>query len=90
LADPTEENCPLPDATLADRRRPGRADYENTHLIALLRDQPTIAPPTTAEVDAVPKVRWIDDLSTARGILIGAPIGAAIWAMILVAIWLFL
>jgi hypothetical protein len=89
VADATEDDRPPLDATLTDRRRPGRADYENAHLIALLRDQPTIADPTTAEVDAILKVRrWDDDLSSARGILIGVPIGAAIWAAIVFAIWL--
>jgi hypothetical protein len=88
VADAPEHDRPPPDVTPADRRRPGRADYENAHLISLLRDQPTIAPPATAEVDAVPKVRRVDDLSPARGILIGVLIGAAIWAAIVFAIWL--
>jgi hypothetical protein len=88
VVDATEDDRPPLDETLTNRRRPGRADYENAHLIALLRDQPIIADPTTAEVDAVPKARWSADLSPARGILIGLPIGAAIWALIVFAIWL--
>ena len=59
-------------------------------LIALLRGEPTNTKPATAEVDAVPNVRWwTDDLSPARGILIAMPIGAAVWAVIC-AIWYFL
>jgi hypothetical protein len=53
----------------------------------LLRDQPTIAPPAATEVDAVAKMRWTDDLSPARGILIGLPIGVAMWAAIIFAVW---
>jgi hypothetical protein len=87
VADPTEDDSPTPDATLTDRRRPGRVDYQDAQLLALLRDQPTKTNPASAEVGAVPKVRWTDDLSPARGILIAVPIGAAIWAVIVLAIW---
>jgi hypothetical protein len=88
VADLLDDERATQDLTVTDRRRPGRADYENGHLIALLRDQPTIAPPATAEVDAVPKVKT-DVLSPARGILIGLPIGAAMWAAIIFAVWHF-
>ena len=88
MADPTEDDRLPPDATLTDRRRPGRVDYQDAQLIALLRDQPTKTNPASAE-DAVPKVRWTDDLSPARGILIAVPIGAAVWAVIVLAIWCF-
>jgi hypothetical protein len=71
---------PTLDVTMADRRRPGRTDYQNSHLIAVLRDQPTISNPATAEVDAVPTVLSVDDLALARGILIGLPIATAMWA----------
>jgi hypothetical protein len=78
VVEPTEDDRPPPDATLTDRRRPGRVDYQDAQLLALLRDQPT----KTNESGAVPKVRWTGDLSIARGILIAVPIGAAIWAVI--------
>ena len=87
VADPTEDDRPPPDATLTDRRRPGRVDHQDAQLLALLRDQATKTNPASAEADAVPKVRRTDDLSLARGILIGVPIGAAIWAAIVFAIW---
>jgi hypothetical protein len=81
------------DLTVTDRRRPGRADYQEAHLIALLRGEPTNANSATAEGNAVPKVRWTDDLSPdlspARGLLIGLPIGAAMWAAIIFAVWHF-
>jgi hypothetical protein len=87
VADVLNDERATLDLTVTDRRRRGRADYENGHLIALLRDQPTIAPPATTEVDAVAKVRWTDDLSPARGILIGLPLGVAMWAAIIFAVW---
>jgi hypothetical protein len=89
MAEATEDDRPPLDATPTDRRRPGRVDYQDAQLLALLRDHPTIANPATAELDAVPKVRWTDDLSPARGILIAIPIGAAMWAVIVFAIWCF-
>jgi hypothetical protein len=89
MTDATEDDRPPLDATLTDRRRPGRVDYQDAQLLALLRDQPTKPNPASAEAGAVPKVRWTDDLSPARGILIAIPIGAAMWAVIC-AIWYFL
>jgi hypothetical protein len=75
VADTLEDDRPPLAAMLADRRRSGRKDYENAHLIALLRDQPAITNPAT-EVYTVPKMLSVDDLSSAR-ILIGLPIAAA-------------
>jgi hypothetical protein len=82
------DDCPPLDVTLTDRRRPGRVDYQDAQLVALLRGEPTDAIPATAEVDLVPKIRWTDDPSPARGILIAMPIGAAMWAAIVFDIWL--
>jgi hypothetical protein len=87
VADVLNDERATLDLTVTDRRRPGRADFENGHLITLLRDQPTIAPFATAEVDVVAKARWTDDLSLARGILIGLPIGVTMWAAIIFAVW---
>jgi hypothetical protein len=89
VADTLEDNRPPLAAMLADRRRSGRRDYENAHLIALLRDQPAITNPATAEDDAVPKMLSVDNLSSARGILIALPIAAAMWAVAISAIWSF-
>lgn len=88
VADTLEDDRPPLDVTATDRRRPGRVDYQDAQLIALLRDQPTITNPATAEVDADSEV-VANDLSPARGILIGLPIGAAMWAVIC-GIWYFL
>ena len=80
MAEAIVEDRPPLDVTLAGRRRPGRVDYQDAQLIALLRVQPT--------TPAVPKVLSAADLSPARGILVGLPIGAAVWAVIS-AIWYF-
>jgi hypothetical protein len=79
------------DATLTDRRRPGRADYENANLIALLRNPSLITNPATTEVDATaPQALSVDDLAPARGILTGLLVGVATWAAIVIALWNFL
>jgi hypothetical protein len=90
VADTLEDDRPSLAEMLADRRRSGRRDYESAHLTALLRDQPKIAPPATEAVDAVPKVQWTDDSAPARGILIGLPIGVAMWSAIIFAVWHFI
>jgi hypothetical protein len=56
VADTLEDDRPTLDVKFTDRRRPGRLDYANAHLITLLRNQPTITNPARAEVDAVAKV----------------------------------
>jgi hypothetical protein len=35
-----------------------------------------------------PKVRWTSDMSLARGILVAVPYRGALWAAIILAIWL--
>jgi hypothetical protein len=81
VADTLEGDRPTLDMTVADRRRPGRVDYQDAQLIALLRDQPT-----NANAAAVPRMLSADELSLARGILIGLPVGSAMWAAIVLAI----
>jgi hypothetical protein len=61
MAEATDDDRPPHDAALTDRRRPGRADYQDAQLIPLLRGESTDTNPATAVVDAVPKVRWTDD-----------------------------
>ena len=89
MADAIEDDHLPLDTVLPDRRRPGRVDYQDAQLVALLRGEPTNTDPATVEVDAVAKVRWTDDLSLARGILIGVPIGTAMWAGIVLGLWFF-
>ena len=79
-------------ATITDRRRPGRVEYENAHLVDLLRgagssgepsgsaDDPVVSP---ADSDA-----YDDGLAPARGVLLGSLIGSVAWIVIGLAIWL--
>jgi hypothetical protein len=90
VADATEDDRPPHDATLTDRRRPGRMDFRNGRLIALLRGRPLIVDAAKAEVDAAPKMVPVDDLAPARGVVMGAAIGAALWAAIIFAVWHFM
>lgn len=80
------------DSTLTDRRRPGRVDYQNAHLVDLLRragsgaEAPEAAdnlaaPPADSDTD-------VDALAPARGVLLGSLIGAIAWIAIGLAIWL--
>ena len=62
MADTAEDDRPPNGVTLTDRRRPGRVDYQDAQLIALLRGQPIDPNPVTAEVEAVPNGRRTDDL----------------------------
>jgi hypothetical protein len=78
--------------TLADRRRLGRVDYQNPHLIELLR-APGEAPlpaepveiPADADADADP-----DSPAAARGIIMGMLIGSSIWIAGGLITWLVL
>jgi hypothetical protein len=90
MADAIEDDRPTLDLTLADRRRQGRTDYQNAHLIALLRGQSLNIDPAKAEVDGAPKALSVDDLVPARGIIIGSSIGTAMWAAIVLAVWHFI
>ena len=82
---------PAPDPeVLPDRRRPGRANYRNLHLIALLRaghgasstPDGTGRGPEQAEDTA-------DDLAAARGIAIAVLLGGILW-IVVIAIFLML
>ena len=83
MAEATVDDRPPLDATLSDRRRPWRVDYQDAQLTALLRGEPTNTNP------AIPNLPPADDLSPARGILIGLPIGGAMW-MVVSASWYFM
>ncbi len=85
--------------TATDRRRPGRLQTDNPHLIPLLRN-PASVKPTPAE-EAADRIAPAasdfsgcaeddDSLVPARGITFGVLIGAAMWAMIGAAAWYLL
>jgi hypothetical protein len=87
MADILEDDRLPQDPTLTDRRRPGRVDFENARLIALLRGRSLIIDTAKADVDAAPKaLPAVDDLAPSRGIAIGVSIGAAMWAAIIFAV----
>ncbi len=86
--DPTvEDNAGSGEALLTDRRRPNRQDFENPHLIALLRGEPgadrglATGPATPV---AQPGIASEDDrngLAGARGIAFALLFGAVMWAL---------
>lgn len=92
---PTEDSNPPRSATLNDRRRPGRTDYQNPHLLPLLRGD-LLIDATKADAEAEPKLPFgdmqddDDSLGVSRGILNAAVIGAVIWAAIIFALRHFL
>jgi hypothetical protein len=84
VADTVEDvRAPL-DVPLTDRRSPGRRDYQNAHLIALLRSRSLTVDP--AEVDVAPRAQSVDDPAPARAVVVGVSIGTAMWAVIIIAV----
>ena len=69
----------------SDRRRPGRVDYSNPHLISLLRGE---APPVGPNVEL--PIGEVDSLSTARGIGVSVVLGVIAWVAIAAGLWLVL
>jgi hypothetical protein len=69
--------------TLADRRRLGRVDYQNRHLIELLRapgEAPQPAEPVEVPADADAEADLDPDSpAPARGIMLGLLIGGGMW-----------
>ena len=83
------------EALLRDRRRRNRRDYQNPHLIALLRGQsvvdadvtePVATPTPTAQPDPTGD-RDPGGLTAARGIAYGLLFGSAIWGAVIALIW---
>ena len=83
------------DAVASNRRRPGRVDTENQHLIALFRHPTSIVPTREAEAaDQIaprpPPVEADEDqLAAARGIAIAMLGGALLWGVSGFCIWRF-
>jgi hypothetical protein len=78
--------------TLADRRRLGRVDYQNPHLLNLLRgpaEAPPPAEPEEAPVDAGAE-EDPDSPAPVRGIALGVLIGSGIWIAGGLITWLVL
>lgn len=76
--------------TLRDRRRPGRVNYRNTHLIALLRaGHGSSSTPDGMERGPEHAEDPADDLAVARGIAIAVLLGGILWVVV-IAIFLML
>jgi hypothetical protein len=88
MIDAIENDCPLAGATLSDRRRPSRANHENAHLIALLRDQPLITNLRQGASYESPEALPVGlGLEAARGTVTGLFVGAAMWMVVIFALW---
>ena len=81
----TDKQAPTP-AKIKNRRRLGRNDQVNLHLIPLLRDPVAVdiseLPP--CEAGALP---LSDQLAPARGIAFGLVLSVPLWAVIAGAVW---
>jgi|GEM_PF-3184757 len=72
------------EATLTDRRRPGRIAAVNPNLLPLLRAGERALLPPLPEDEPSPGGRLVD---TGPGVLIGVIGGAALWAAGIGAVW---
>jgi hypothetical protein len=80
---------------LIERRRPGRIEYSNPHVIALMRDPTTLDPAAPADVpgpfhDPDTPADDGDGLAPAKGILAGLVLALPLWALIGAGAWLLL
>ena len=94
MVNTVEDGKEMHSALLSDRRRADRKDYQNLHLIALLRGRHFVEPGGTEaeaapETEAKPEARahLTSDhdhggLTSARGIAYGLLFGAALWTLI--------
>jgi hypothetical protein len=81
-------------AGMHDRRRPGRVEYSDAHLIALLRARqlPDLARPLADGHSGfhLPDAEQYcgDGLGAARGIALGVVLGAVSWTALGAILWL--
>ena len=75
-------------ADTVDRRRPGRRNYENPALIAMLR---SASKPVAIQDEPTPEGRREeDDLAPARGMAVSLLVGMLMWSAIAAGIWALL
>jgi hypothetical protein len=90
-----EDGEEMHSALLSDRRRANRKDYQNPHLIALLRGRRAVEPggveaeaaPVPEATPEAPDGQTNDEdqgssLTSARGVAFGLLFGATLWALI--------
>jgi len=80
------EQVPTP-ARVKDRRRPGRSDQVDPHLIPLLRNPATmnISTPSPLEVNASPPLE--DNLTPIQGIIFDIVSSVPLWAVSVGVAW---
>lgn len=89
MVDPQDRRHDAQDiARLHDRRRPGRIEYTNPHLIALLRRSSSPAAHaaeglTQDEPEDLVERDRADDLRPAVGIAVGIPIAILLWVALI-------
>lgn len=97
----TETTTRLPasdDSAIRERRRPGRTEVANPALIPMLRgefvpddvldtERLDEAPQVTTTDHASTDAAMRDDLSAARGMMLGAVLSLGAWAIIGAIIW---
>ncbi len=85
-----------PTDALNDRRRPGRKNYTNGFLIAMLRrpSQAGAAPDPHAEKASAPEYRddddEVDQLGAAKGLILALAFGLASWMLIGIGLWFWI
>jgi hypothetical protein len=71
--------APVTTAPLVERRRAGRVDYQNPHLIELLRKPGTELPLAEPADELVTAEEDVDPLAPGRGLFLGVLIGTGMW-----------
>ena len=74
--------------TDVERRRPGRVEYTNPALIALLRAPTPDGGKENREVEKDETPAATDDLAPARGMLLSVALGASMWGVICTIAWI--
>ncbi|MGA3004869.1 MAG: hypothetical protein ABSE20_24440 [Acetobacteraceae bacterium] len=84
---------PETSTTLRDKRRSGRREYANPHLIPLLRGQAAPVSDALPEIAGAGEAAMEPDrrttLSAARGIFLGVALGSLIWGSIGAGFWYY-
>ena len=83
---------PVDTGTLMDRWRAGRVDYQNPHLVGLLRDSDRVPLPDEPAGELADSgfdaYEDEDPLRPARGILLGIVMASGLWGAGALAVWM--